>query len=101
MLQSPGSSLHPNRKEVLNKIHEEPTNLGTNQSSILGDDYNDRLHHASSSPNFFTKDFMLKHATLPKNRVRITSSNCRAITSLRNDIGVLKTTTMDIPVDDT
>jgi hypothetical protein len=44
---------------------------------------------------------MLKHATLPKNRVRITSSNCRAITSLRNDIGVLKTTTMDIPVDDT
>ncbi len=97
MLHSPGSSLHPNRKEVLNKIHEEPTN----QSSILGDDYNERLHHASSSPNFFTKDFMLKHATLPKNRVRITSSNCRAITSLRNDIGVLKTTTMDIPVDDT
>jgi hypothetical protein len=98
-----GGPLHPNRKEVLNKIHEEP-NVGTttaNQSSILADDYQDRLHHTSSSPNFFSKDFMLKHAPLPKNRVRITSSNCRAITSLRNDIGVLKTTTMDIPVDDT
>lgn len=88
------------RKEVLNKIHEE-NNLGTNQSSIIGDDNQDRLLHTNSSPNFFSKDFMLKHALLPKNQVRITSSNCRAITSLRNDIGVLKTTTMDIPVDDT
>lgn len=89
------------RKEVLNKIHEE-NNTDNNNSSIIGEDLlSDKLHHANSSPNFFTRDFMLKSSPAPKNHVRITNSNCRAIASLRNDIGVLKTTTMDIPVDDT
>ena len=100
--QYPGSSVdNPLRKEVLNKIHEE-NNTDNNNSSIIGEDLlSDKLHHANSSPNFFTRDFMLKSSPAPKNHVRITNSNCHAIASLRNDIGVLKTTTMNIPVNDT
>ena len=120
----PRAMQNPNRKEVLLKIHEEDLgndvsyNGGSfdestvNQSKMartapIGMSRNHQEKQPSYARSLFTKDFLnttqqsqSSHVGSSSGKIRITASNYKAA-SLRQEVGILKSRQLDLPVDET